>query len=126
MEEAGGPGPRPSNRARSRRRPAPPCRPSLRSLCSCRFLPAMRMILAAFALLAANQLMAAPPEGIPRDLARRRAEEISDLRYHLRFTLIPHGSSASGHEDLQFRASSSEVILIDFREGSVSNLTVNG
>ena len=86
----------------------------------------MRMILAAFALLAANQLMAAPPEGIPRDLARRRAEEISDLRYHLRFTLIPHGSSASGHEDLQFRASSSEVILIDFREGSVSNLTVNG
>ena len=86
----------------------------------------MRMILAAFALLAANQLMAAPPEGIPRDLARRRAEEVSDLRYHLRFTLIPHGSSASGHEDLQFRARSSEVILIDFREGSVSNLTVNG
>src|SRR5207244_9796265 len=63
---------------------------------------------------------------IPRDLARQRAAEISDLRYDLRFTLIPHASSASGHEDLKFRASSSEVILIDFREGSVTNLTVNG
>src|SRR5256884_180889 len=103
-----------------------PLRSSLRSLCSCKFLPAMRMILAAFALLAANHLMAAPPEGIPRDLARQRAAEISDLRYDLRFTLIPHASSASGHEDLKFRASSSEVILIDFREGSVTNLTVNG
>src|SRR5436305_3321861 len=61
-----------------------------------------------------------------RDLARQRAAEISDLRYDLRFTLIPHASSASGHEDLKFRASSSEVILIDFREGSVTNLTVNG
>jgi aminopeptidase N len=86
----------------------------------------MRMILAAFALLAANHLMAAPPEGIPRDLARQRAAEISALRYDLRFTLIPHASSASGHEDLKFRASASEVILIDFREGSVTNLTVNG
>src|SRR6266566_1731177 len=99
---------------------------SLRSLCSCRFLTSMRTILAAFALLAANHLMAAPPEGIPRDLARQRAAEIQDLRYHLRFTLTPHASSASGHEDLQFRAGSSEVMLIDFREGSVTNLAVNG
>ena len=86
----------------------------------------MRMILAAFALLAANHLMAAPPEGIPRDLALERAAEISDLRYHLRFTLTPHASSVSGHEDLEFRARSSQPVLIDFREGRVSNLTVNG
>src|SRR5215469_16101532 len=86
----------------------------------------MRMILAAVALLFANNSMARPPAGIPRDLARERAAEISDLRYHLRFTLTPHASSASGHEDLQFHSGSSKMILIDFREGSVTNLTVNG
>ena len=86
----------------------------------------MRTIFAALALCCANPSVAAPPDGIPRDLARARATEISDLRYHLRFTLTPHASSAAGHEDLQFHASSSAVILIDFREGSVSNLTVNG
>lgn len=93
---------------------------------SCRFLPSMRMILAAVGLLLANHSMARPPEGIPRDLARERARELSDLRYHLRFTLTPHASSASGHEDLQFHSGTSQVILMDFREGSVTNLTVNG
>ena len=93
---------------------------------SCRFLPFMRWILAAFALLFANDLMARPPEGIPRELARERAQEISELRYHLRFTLSPHASAASGHEDLQFHSGSSQAVLIDFREGSVTNLTVNG
>ncbi len=86
----------------------------------------MRVILAAFALLTANSLMAASPEGISRDLARQRAAEISDLRYHLRFTLSPHASSVSGHEDLRFHAASSQSILIDFREGTATNLTVNG
>ena len=60
---------------------------------SCRFLPSMRMIVAAVALFLANHLMARPPEGIPRELARERAG-ISDLRYHLRFTLTPHASAA--------------------------------
>jgi len=50
----------------------------------------MRMILAIFAMLAAGNLMAAPPDGIPREIARQRATQISDLRYHLRFTLTPH------------------------------------
>jgi hypothetical protein len=86
----------------------------------------MRMILAVFALLVAGNLMAMPPDGIPRDLARKRAAQISDLRYHLRFTLTPHASSVSGHEDLQFHANSSGPILIDFREGTAANLTVNG
>jgi aminopeptidase N len=85
----------------------------------------MRMILAVFALVWANRLMAGPPDGIPRELARQRAAEISDLRYHLRFTLTSHASSVSGHEDLQFHASSSQLLLLDFREGTATNLTVN-
>jgi aminopeptidase N len=83
-------------------------------------------MVAAFALLAANNFGTAPPEGIPRDLARQRAAEISDLRYHLRFTLTPHASSVSGHEDLQFQAGSSQAMLLDFREGTATQLTVNG
>src|SRR5690348_18483419 len=87
----------------------------------------MRMLLAlVFGFLTAGSLIAAPTDGIPRDLARQRAAQISDVRYQLRFTLTPHAPSASGHEELRFRASSSGAILLDFREGSMSNLTVNG
>src|SRR5438094_781380 len=71
-----------------------PLRSSLRSLCSCKFLPAMRMILAAFALLAANHFMSAPPEGIPLALARQLNAEMafacfyqSDLKGRFRLEL---------------------------------------
>src|SRR5215472_8104224 len=87
----------------------------------------MRIFLAAvFGFLGAGNLMAAPPDGIPRVLARQRAAQISDVRYQLRFTLTPHALSASGHEELRFRAGSSCPILLDFREGTTANLTVNG
>ncbi len=87
----------------------------------------MRRLLAFFVLSTAGNLLAAtPPDGIPRELARQRAAQISDLRYHLRFTLVPHAPSVSGHEDLQFRTIASAAILLDFREGTAANLTVNG
>ena len=80
-----------------------------------------------FGFLTLSNLNAAtPPDGIPRDLARQRAAQISDVRYQLRFTLTPHAPSASGHEELRFRASVSSPVLLDFREGTASNLTVNG
>ena len=84
-------------------------------------------IAAVFGFLAAGNSMAAQlPEGIPRDLARRRAAQISDVRYQLRFTLTPHSPSVSGHEELHFRAGSSGPVLLDFREGTAASLTVNG
>jgi aminopeptidase N len=87
----------------------------------------MRNLLALLALLTTNNLLAAmPPDGIPRELARQRAAQLSDVRYHLRFTLTPRAPSASGHEDLQFRSSSSAPVLLDFREGTLANLVVNG
>jgi aminopeptidase N len=87
----------------------------------------MRNLLALLALLTTNNLLAAtPPDGIPRELARQRAAQLSDVRYHLRFTLTPRAPSASGHEDLQFRSSSSAPVLVDFREGTLANLVVNG
>jgi aminopeptidase N len=87
----------------------------------------MRMLLAsALGFLTAANLMAAPPDGIPRELARQRAAQISDVRYQLRFTVTPHASSASGHEELRFHSNSSGLVLLDFREGTLANLTVNG
>ena len=87
----------------------------------------MRMLLAAvFGIFTAGHLIAAPPDGIPRDLARQRAAQISDVRYQLRFTLTPRAPSASGHEELRFHSNSTNSVLLDFREGTASNLTVNG
>jgi aminopeptidase N len=87
----------------------------------------MRTLLAvALGFLTAGHLVAAPPDGIPRELARRRAAQISDVRYQLRFTLTPHAPSVSGHEELRFHSNSSSAVLLDFREGTASNLTVNG
>jgi aminopeptidase N len=87
----------------------------------------MRILLSVLALSAAGNLLAAPPpEGIPRELARQRAAQLSDLHYHLRLALTPHTPSVSGHEDLRFRSNSSGPVLLDFREGTATNLTVNG
>src|SRR5215471_13478319 len=79
-----------------------------------------------FLLATAPRLFAAAPEGIPRDLARQRASQISDLRYHLQFTLTPHAPSVAGHEEIQFRLKTPASLLIDFREGSAANLSING
>ena len=85
----------------------------------------MRLLVALFALSIAGNLQPAP-EGIPRELARQRAAQLSDIRYHLRFTLTPHAPFAAGHEDLRFHSNSSSPVLLDFREGTASNLAVNG
>ncbi len=79
-----------------------------------------------FTLLAAAIAVAAAPEGIPRDLARQRASLISDVRYRLRFTLVPHAPAASGHEELRFHLKAPASLLLDFREGSASRLSING
>jgi aminopeptidase N len=66
------------------------------------------------------------PEGIPRDLARLRAQQLSDLRYRLSYTITPKADSATGHEELRFVQNANESEWLDFREGSISSLTVNG
>lgn len=81
---------------------------------------------------AINLFAAGVPEGIPRELARQRVL-ISDLRYSLRFMLTPHADTASSHEELRFNLNlvslkkmAAPDILLDFREGSVTGLTING
>ncbi|MGB2589347.1 MAG: M1 family aminopeptidase [Candidatus Acidiferrum sp.] len=87
----------------------------------------MRTLFLVFGLSFAGNLLAAPPpDGIPRELARERAAQISEIRYHLRFALAPHAPSTAAHEDLAFRSNSSAAVLLDFREGKVDKLIVNG
>ncbi len=78
-------------------------------------------------LLAAGNLRASTPEGIPRELARERARQISDVSYHLSYVLTPHAPSVSGHEEIGFRlAAASAPVVLDFREGTATHLTING
>jgi aminopeptidase N len=69
---------------------------------------------------------ASAPAGIPRELARERAPQISDIRYHLAFTLIPHADTAPGIEELTFTLRTVKPVLLDFRDGTISTLKVNG
>jgi len=77
-------------------------------------------------LLAAGSLWAATPEGIPRELARERARQISDVSYHLRYVLTSHASSVSGHEEIGFRLAAAAPVVLDFREGTAAHLVING
>jgi aminopeptidase N len=85
----------------------------------------MRFRLILLFALTASCCFGAAPDGIPRDLARERASRISELRYKLRFSLTPHAPRASGHEELSFQLKSVAPLLLDFREGTASNLMVN-
>ena len=67
------------------------------------------------------------PVEIPRVPARARAANISDLRYALHYTLVPHSDKTQATELLRFRLkTASAPLLLDFRDGRVHALTVNG
>ncbi|HEU5452909.1 MAG TPA: M1 family aminopeptidase [Terriglobales bacterium] len=80
------------------------------------------------ALLAiSTNAFAAAPEGIPLALAQQRAARISDIHYQLQFTLVPKAATTAGHEELRFTLKSAgEPLLLDYREGTASKLTING
>src|SRR5437660_4305273 len=104
-----------------------------------------RAALVAFLILLGAAALAQAPVGIPRDLARQRAQQLKDVRYQLSFTLVPKADSVTGHEELRFVQNPDDLhptepkpgslgtpdrgILtewLDFREGFISSLTVNG
>jgi aminopeptidase N len=78
-------------------------------------------------LLISLALHAAAPEGIPRELAKERAQHVSDIRYQLHFDLVAHADETHGHETLTFSLDdNSRPLLLDFREGKLYSVAVNG
>src|SRR5437588_3805168 len=87
----------------------------------------MRWTSSVFLLLfLSSSSFAAAPTGIPRELAQERAELISDLHYSLRFALVLHASTASGHEELTFQLKWPAPLLVDYRGGTASKMQING
>jgi aminopeptidase N len=85
---------------------------------------------ACFVLLLSSLAYAQSPEGIPRDLARLRAQQLKDVRYQLSFTITPMAASVIGHEELRFVQNADDRGVLpewlDFRSGTISSLSVNG
>jgi aminopeptidase N len=83
----------------------------------------------AFLFLSAA-VSAQAPAGIPRELAQARAQQLKDVRYELSYVLAPKANFISGHEELRFvQNPDARGILaewLDFREGSIRSLTING
>jgi aminopeptidase N len=78
-------------------------------------------------LLAAPTAFASAPEGIPRELARQRAAQISDIRYELAFELTPPTVTKTvGREKLTFTLKSAGPVLLDYRDGLLNSISVNG
>src|SRR5271156_4115957 len=72
-------------------------------------------------------LSAQAPMGISRELAQQRAANVSDVRYSLAYVLVPQAPDLEANETLRFHLqSASQPLLLDFRDGSISALTLNG
>src|ERR1700722_16611171 len=87
-----------------------------------------RNLLATAILLAvSNVAMATPTEpGISRDLAMARAARLSNIRYRLSFTLKEHESAVAGTETLTFESKTAGDLPIDYRDGVIQSVTLNG
>ncbi|HVT96812.1 MAG TPA: M1 family aminopeptidase [Acidobacteriaceae bacterium] len=85
------------------------------------------LALAALLIPAAPTRAADSPDGIPRALAESRAARVSDLHYQLSYILVPHAPTAQATEQIRFNlTNTAEPLLLDFRDGQVSALTLNG
>src|SRR5215469_1195884 len=77
-----------------------------------------------------GSVFAQAPEGIPRELARQRAQQIDNVRYQIKYAITPKAPAVAGKETLQFALKSGDrgasPQWLDFREGAVTSLLVNG
>jgi aminopeptidase N len=68
-----------------------------------------------------------PTEGVTRELAQSRASQISDIHYQLSLTLSPEANEIPGREEITLvLTTAADPIILDYRDGSVSTLTVDG
>jgi aminopeptidase N len=70
---------------------------------------------------------ATAPDGVPRAFAQERAARVSDLHYQLSYRLVPHAPTTEATEQIRFDLSdNSTPLLLDFRDGSLTELHING
>ena len=88
----------------------------------------LRSLLAIPALLSVAGAGASPAEepGVSHALAIARAARLSDLSYHLSFSLKAHEPTVAGIEVLTFESKSSGDLAIDYRDGVLQSATLNG
>src|SRR6476646_7164014 len=131
-------------------------RPNRRRMSRTRLVMAIRvgawLVSVVLGLVASASIQAQTPLGIPRELARERAARVSDVRYHLSYTLIAKAAETLGHEEIRFQLKDDRKLgeakdsgsqgdlktsppgagtpiaplLLDFREGRVKTFMVNG
>src|SRR5215469_10947997 len=85
-----------------------------------------RTLFAVLILVLCGRAYARAPDGIPRELARERASRVSNVRYQLSFELAPHAPTTKGSEQLQFALRDASSLLLDFRDGKLEKISVNG
>src|SRR5690349_15340396 len=79
-----------------------------------------------FFLVFATTCSAQIPEGIPRQLARERAANVIDVHYQLSFQLTPKANDVPGKVEISFTLKNLKDTLLDYRDGYVRSLNVNG
>ena len=72
-------------------------------------------------------LAQSPGPGVSRDLARARAARISEVRYHLSLKLAPDSDTLPAREEVSFHLNeATNPVVLDYRDGTISDVTVNG
>jgi hypothetical protein len=67
------------------------------------------------------------PVGIPKTLAESRAAVVSGVEYNLEYRLVPHAGTTAAAETMRFQLKRVDgPLLLDFRDGAVEALGVNG
>lgn len=77
-------------------------------------------------VLVATVSLAQVPDGIPRQLARERAANISDVHYKLSLTLTPHATDVPGSVEITFSLKQPSETLLDYRDGQLKSVAING
>src|SRR5262245_44904545 len=78
------------------------------------------------AIVAVSAAWGQAPQGIPRELARQRAQQLSNVRYHLSLELAKPFETIAGSEEIKFHLSAPTSLLLDFRDGRIAKVVVNG
>ena len=86
----------------------------------------IRTLSVLLATLIATCAYGSAPQGIPRDLARERAARVSNASYRISFDLIPHAPTTKGHEELRFTLRGPAALLLDYRDGKLLSISING